>query len=82
MVSNIHDATFSSNTFNIFFVFFPPSPYDPEPVASLLNDQSLFSVLWTLCEVPLTVAVDEFCIPSFAEVHFPLHAEVNLYAVQ
>lgn len=69
-------------THSVFFLSFFPSPYDPEPVASLLNDQSLFSVLWKLCEVPLTVAVDELCIPSFAEVHFPLHAEVNLYAVQ
>lgn len=69
-------------THSVFFLSFCPCPYDPEPVASLLKDQSLFSVLWKLCEVPLTVAVDEFCIPSFAEGHFPLHAEVNLYAVQ
>lgn len=60
MVSNIHDATFSSNTFSIFCLFFF-LPCDPESVASLLDDQ-YFNVLRpsleTLCEVPFAVDVD------------------------
>lgn len=61
MVSNIHDATLSSNTFFFFsFLFFALST-NPESVASLLNDQyvSVFCPsLETQFEVPLTAELD------------------------